>query len=153
MNNIFTKNDFLIVLRGLKTKYPDFINKVFVSPEKNTNELVFVLQTSIPNFSIKIFSSIPYTSNTPREKGEDAIRVIPLFFNRPYTLIPKTSRVNRTINWNKSLENRVISIRNAVSIYICPKCNHLLLLRKNKTNTKFLGCSNYPNCKYTKSLS
>jgi len=33
---------------------------------------------------------------------------------------------------------------------LCQKCLSKLVLRRNKkTNTDFLGCSKYPNCKYT----
>lgn len=33
----------------------------------------------------------------------------------------------------------------------CPRCNHELVVRTGK-NGQFLGCSNYPNCKYTKNI-
>lgn len=37
-----------------------------------------------------------------------------------------------------------------VTIFDCPKCNGKLVIRVNsKTEEKFLGCSNYPKCKYT----
>lgn len=35
---------------------------------------------------------------------------------------------------------------------MCPKCNHELKVRQNKTGNEFIGCSNYPNCKYTESI-
>ena len=35
----------------------------------------------------------------------------------------------------------------------CPQCGKLLKNRKNKqTGQPFIGCSNYPKCKYTKSI-
>ncbi|MFT4363798.1 topoisomerase DNA-binding C4 zinc finger domain-containing protein [Staphylococcus aureus] len=33
----------------------------------------------------------------------------------------------------------------------CPRCNHELVVRTSK-NGQFLGCSNYPNCKYTRNI-
>lgn len=33
----------------------------------------------------------------------------------------------------------------------CPRCNNELVVRTGK-NGQFLGCSNYPNCKYTKNI-
>lgn len=33
----------------------------------------------------------------------------------------------------------------------CPKCKNELVVRTGK-NGQFLGCSNYPNCKYTKNI-
>jgi len=34
---------------------------------------------------------------------------------------------------------------------ICPKCGHTLLMKKGKYG-KFLGCSGYPVCKFTRNL-
>ena len=36
-----------------------------------------------------------------------------------------------------------------VNNMICPKCGNKLLLRNGKYGT-FVGCSNYPNCRYIK---
>jgi len=33
----------------------------------------------------------------------------------------------------------------------CPSCDGVLLVRKSRYG-KFLGCSNYPKCKYTKNI-
>ncbi|MBU4693072.1 type I DNA topoisomerase [Mycoplasma sp. CSL7491-lung] len=33
----------------------------------------------------------------------------------------------------------------------CPQCGNKLLIRNNKKGQKFIGCSNFPNCKYTAS--
>lgn len=36
----------------------------------------------------------------------------------------------------------------------CPECNSPLVFKKSKkTNEEFIGCSSFPNCNYTKSLS
>lgn len=34
----------------------------------------------------------------------------------------------------------------------CPNCNHELKIRNSKNGNEFIGCSNYPICKYTESL-
>lgn len=34
----------------------------------------------------------------------------------------------------------------------CPQCNGILRVRISKTGNKFIGCSNYPQCKYTESI-
>jgi ssDNA-binding Zn-finger/Zn-ribbon topoisomerase 1 len=38
-----------------------------------------------------------------------------------------------------------------VTIWPCPKCSNGFLTHRtnSKTKSKFLGCSNYPKCKYT----
>lgn len=47
--------------------------------------------------------------------------------------------INTKINYNKELENNMI----------CPKCGNELVARNGKYG-KFIGCSNYPKCKYIK---
>lgn len=34
----------------------------------------------------------------------------------------------------------------------CPNCKNDLRVRKSNTGSEFIGCSNYPNCKYTESI-
>ena len=152
MNNLFNKSDFLTHLQVLKAKHSTFIKKVYVLPEKNTNELVFGIETTIPHFLIKVYSTIPYKGNSPRDKGVDAIRLIPMFYGKPYSLLCKISRVNRTLHWKENLENRILFIQNAIKNYLCPLCGNILVVRKNKYKTNFLGCSNFPNCSFTKSV-
>ncbi|MDE5599726.1 MAG: type I DNA topoisomerase [Ureaplasma sp.] len=36
---------------------------------------------------------------------------------------------------------------------ICPDCGHNLVYKMSRYRTKFIGCSNYPNCKYIKSMN
>lgn len=36
----------------------------------------------------------------------------------------------------------------------CPRCGSFTCVRRNKrTGTDFIGCSAYPNCKYTRPIS
>lgn len=35
---------------------------------------------------------------------------------------------------------------------VCPNCNHHLRIRRNSSGGEFIGCSNYPDCKYTESI-
>ena len=69
-----------------------------------------------------------------------------------------------SINVNFSLSERPINIvikkdllvKKAL-LYrqkICPQCGNVLVNRTNKSNNnEFLGCSGYPNCKYTSKLT
>ena len=34
----------------------------------------------------------------------------------------------------------------------CPYCKHPLVVKKNKKGQKFIGCTNFPKCKYTESI-
>ena len=44
-----------------------------------------------------------------------------------------------------------IEKNNFIENDICPNCNNTLVTRKNKNGDKFIGCSNYPQCKFTHS--
>lgn len=33
---------------------------------------------------------------------------------------------------------------------MCPECGHELVKRKSRYGTTFIGCSNYPKCRYIK---
>jgi ssDNA-binding Zn-finger/Zn-ribbon topoisomerase 1 len=40
-----------------------------------------------------------------------------------------------------------------ITIWDCPQCsNGKLIKRKNKSGTIFLGCTNFPKCKYTQPM-
>lgn len=40
-----------------------------------------------------------------------------------------------------------------ITIWDCPQCGGKLVKRKNRsTGESFLGCDNYPKCKYTQPL-
>ncbi|MBN2571922.1 MAG: topoisomerase DNA-binding C4 zinc finger domain-containing protein [Ignavibacteriales bacterium] len=36
---------------------------------------------------------------------------------------------------------------------MCKNCGSYLVIRKSKEGNEFLGCINYPNCRYTKSIN
>lgn len=50
----------------------------------------------------------------------------------------------------KQIKTEVNNQKNMISNNICPKCGGTLIKRKGKYGT-FIGCSNYPKCRYTKS--
>ena len=47
--------------------------------------------------------------------------------------------------------NNIHAMRYKVQSGICPRCNSNLVLRTGK-NGQFYGCSNYPNCTFTKNV-
>ena len=51
------------------------------------------------------------------------------------------NKIKDNIVLNKSLEDNMI----------CPKCRNKLIERNGKYGN-FLGCSNYPKCKYTRKI-
>lgn len=63
---------------------------------------------------------------------------------------------NLNINTKKNRKQHIEQIKRHVKDTdikiangICPKCGGLLVKRNGKYGT-FMGCSNYPRCKYTK---
>jgi len=38
---------------------------------------------------------------------------------------------------------------NDITIWDCPKCKGKLIRRKNKEGQNFLGCTEFPRCRYT----
>ena len=59
---------------------------------------------------------------------------------------------------SKAKKQHVLGVQNSIAIKqhliqqgICPRCGHNLILRNGKYGS-FFGCSNYPNCKFTRSL-
>lgn len=48
-------------------------------------------------------------------------------------------------SWLYEEENKKL-----IKEWICPSCHNKLVYRKNKRNgNKFLGCSNFPECKFS----
>ena len=51
---------------------------------------------------------------------------------------------------NKEHVKEIKQMKKDISHNICPRCGGQLVLRKSKDGRTFYGCSNYPNCKFTK---
>lgn len=49
------------------------------------------------------------------------------------------------------VQNSIVIKQHLIQQGICPRCGHNLILRNGKYGD-FFGCSNYPNCKFTRSL-
>ena len=65
----------------------------------------------------------------------------------------KMNRIAALIT-NSNIEEHVESIRETkkkAAEGICPRCGGQLVVRNGKY-VKFLGCSNYPKCRYTQNL-
>ena len=48
-----------------------------------------------------------------------------------------------------SIKMKQVDFTNAIAGGVCPKCSGTLVERKGK-NGRFIGCSNYPKCRFTK---
>lgn len=103
-------------------------------------------------YKIRIYSSIDIETGVSRECGEDAIRIMLVnsSSDRPLRVEKRVNRVG-----NEVLKRVVDRSRDLFKYAInqnhhCPKCGSLLVTRKNKDKKSFIGCSSYPDCKYTK---
>lgn len=61
-----------------------------------------------------------------------------------FNITEEKEREQHTFNTKNLVENKETLIQHG----ICPKCGHSLSLKKGKYGY-FIGCDNYPNCKYT----
>lgn len=60
-------------------------------------------------------------------------------------IIDKSERKNHV----KNIRNKITEDNDKVDNMICPRCGGNLVVRNGKYGT-FIGCSNYPKCKFTK---
>ena len=60
-------------------------------------------------------------------------------------IINKSERKNHV----KNIRNKISEDNSKVDNMICPKCGGNLVVRNGKYGS-FIGCSNYPKCKFTK---
>ena len=114
-------------------------SNIEVNNKKNNEKSTF--NTIIGIFFLSIFVIIPLFGEiyySIRDKYFD--RKKESIENSEVKIIPKENcDVNKINNVNEKNE------------YICPRCSGKLII-KNGRYGKFIGCSNYPRCKYTKSL-
>lgn len=57
--------------------------------------------------------------------------------------------------WILSIQSNTtpkIAKKENVKNRICPKCNHELKVRQSKNGNEFIGCTNYPHCRYTENI-
>lgn len=63
----------------------------------------------------------------------------------------------KLVNWIKEINPNVTAkeiIKNVEpKKRKCPKCTEVLVVRTNKNNQSFFGCTNYPTCKHTEAIN
>lgn len=95
-------------------------------------------------YTVRIFTSVDVRTNTSRDKGSDAIRIIVL--NDRNKVISKETRVNRSEGWQYRLNARIDSWSNTLNM--CPQCQKGMLVRRKGKWGSFYGCTEYPRCGY-----
>lgn len=110
---------------------------------------------------VRVYTSL--VEGSQRDNGDDAIRIVLVTRNKlgEIKLIHTLKRVHRVAGWRKNLAERL----DAAEVMELRRCKHygcggVLCERTSKryvqgsnqrVSSKFLGCSNYPNCRYTES--
>ena len=60
-------------------------------------------------------------------------------------------KMNPTKTFKEHVEE-IKETKRVINENICPHCNIPLILRTSRNGKQFYGCSNYPNCKFTKNV-
>lgn len=135
----------------------------FLNPVKQNNSHIYYI-SKVLGSKYKINSLIVFVKNN--SNNIDCEKVINLNKLRKYLknyndgICLSTEEMNniydKLINSNQHISNRthIKNIRKTqkeINLGICPRCGGSLIIRNGK-NGKFYGCSNYPKCKFVKSI-
>lgn len=136
----------------------------FYSPVKQNFTHVYVikerLSDSVPVHSLVVFakSNIQYINSqfvcTPWDINERINREteVPLTVDEMkniYILLSENN-TNSILN-NIEHVNRIHETQEGIENNICPRCGAILVEKSSKYG-RFLGCSNYPECRFTKKI-
>ncbi len=80
------------------------------------------------------------TNSTDNLSSSEVENIVNILMKNQTTDVSKREHINSVRKTQRQIENN-----------ICPRCNAPLVLRKGKYGD-FYGCSNYPNCTFTKQL-
>lgn len=109
------------------------------------NELVWEKTSKVDGrLSLRVYSSL--ANGVSRGVGEDAIRIVVWDYsiNKP---VSGAIRTNRVAGWQNRMLTKLKNLAGSFKFTKCPHCGHYMMERSGKFGT-FVGCSNYPNCKY-----
>ena len=117
-----------------------------------SGELIYEAKSDDGVFTLRVYSSLDKRTGEAREKGADAIRTVVLHTESGRPVL-KEKRTNRIQTWEKNLKKKISNMASRQSdIEICSQCGNPMVIRTNKSGDKFYGCSQYPECTYTKSI-
>lgn len=160
----------LILGDDYKDKWVQYLGKKknsFLNPIYQNYGHVKVLEELL-NFDNKLFIPIVCFSNQAKLKIKTKYNVVPLDYLlstiKSYQNIILESDLeiiyNKIIELNitdkverknhvKNIKNKIYKDKEKVDNMICPKCGGNLVTKNGKYGT-FIGCSNFPNCKFIK---
>jgi len=118
-----------------------------------STEYIYKIPVSSTNrLYVVIFSTIDHRTNKARDKGKDAIRTV-LYDNKTKSIIGGRKKTLRINTWKDNLKRKVDDLLQNTEEYVteCDECNGFMVEREGQYG-KFLGCTNYPDCRNTKQL-
>jgi hypothetical protein len=143
----------------VEIRLPEFFDKMEgmgfdpVASDRMGSAKEYIFERPInERYTARIYSSISVHTNTTRQCGEDAIRVM-LFDLSKERPIKVEKRVHRTKNALNNVHKRAREVWGyAINTdNQCPKCSSILVERKGPRGS-FFGCSSYPDCTHTKRI-
>jgi Nuclease-related domain/Topoisomerase DNA binding C4 zinc finger len=104
-----------------------------------------------------VFSEVPviyrrqliYTITNRCKTPSISIELVNLYADFLQKIIQQNVITKR--NHNRQVKRNIRERKRNERLLICPKCSGDLVIRKGKYG-KFYGCSNYPNCRYTRNI-
>lgn len=123
----------------LKIDMNSFISIICFS---NQAELDVKTATKVTQLDFLIEEIYPYNKKLVKEDLNKIVETI-----EKNNIVKQIEKKNHT----KNIKNNIKNVERKIKQDVCPKCGGKLFERIGKYG-KFIGCSNYPKCKYTKKL-
>jgi len=119
--------------------------------KRKFNAMEYVYERYLDDdFKIVIFSSVQIITKQSRDKGEDAIRILPFIkFNGEFRPIAKGKRIYRLANWKMHLKKEsdyLVDCFDQMKSQPCKNCGSKMTLR-SKGAAFYLSCTAFPKCK------
>jgi hypothetical protein len=108
---------------------------------------------SFPTIDIVIISPFIFDVNlNGYVKNEENCFYCLLYDKETDIIIGEIVRVYRDWDWKNEISFFAYTCENLISECECPICNFWLMQRVNKYGHKFLGCSGFPECDFSKEI-
>jgi len=118
-----------------------------------SGELIYEAESDNGMFTLRVYSSLSKHTGNARDKGSDAIRTVVIHTDTGRPVL-KEKRTNRIQTWKKNLKKKINNMAGRQSdVEICSQCGNPMVIRTSKEENEFYGCTQYPECTYTKSIN
>lgn len=140
-NGIGRPSTYASIIKSLLNRhYVEFENKNLFPTEIGFNVIDLLLQYFKDIINEDFTADMESKLDKIEDDSENWKDILRKFYNE---FEPKLSKA--------MLDKQDYKIKDEPTGEICPECGGKLLYKKGK-NGKFIGCENFPNCKYTKNI-